>query len=317
MSNRTAESNKAIATAWENEQKRVSEGKGTRDWTPEQQNDILTRGKAYDISGKAFEGQHMRSAEMHPECQGDPNNIQFLTRAEHLEAHDGAWTNPTNWYYDPVTKSKHDFGDGPIIPCKVFKLSEPLAVVEAIPELKKDCEPPVNGPEAKMSSGDGPPTQEKTSFERQHANIPSASKVAVRNKSSLLTKIGTGVAKSVRVAGKYIADHKEAFILGGLALLEGYINYKFNSSGSPSGNNADSNGERIFSEDNSFEGDTDSTDGFTYDEGSSSDTNYPETHKSPREHVVPGHGQHYNTKEGRIWKEKGPYPRGGNHSDDD
>ena len=50
MSRRTADSNKAISVAWENEQQRVSEGKGTRDWTPEQQQDILERGKAYDDS---------------------------------------------------------------------------------------------------------------------------------------------------------------------------------------------------------------------------------------------------------------------------
>ena len=33
---------------------------------------------------------------------------------------------------------------------------------------------------------------------------------------------------------------------------------------------------------------------------------------SPREHEVPGHGQHYHTKDGVIWKEKEPYHRGGN-----
>ena len=53
----------------------------------------------------------MKSAEMYPEYQGDPGNIQFLTRAEHLEAHDGSWQNPTNWYYNPVTKEKFDFGE--------------------------------------------------------------------------------------------------------------------------------------------------------------------------------------------------------------
>lgn len=106
MSRRTAASNKAIRDAWKNEQNLVKEGKGTRDWTIDQQKDILERGKAYDENGKAFEGQHMRSAEVHPECQGDPKNIQFLTRAEHLDAHDGNWKNPTNWYYNPVTKEK-------------------------------------------------------------------------------------------------------------------------------------------------------------------------------------------------------------------
>ena len=47
----------------------------------------------------------MKSAEMYPEYQGDPGNIQFLTRAEHLEAHNGNWRNPTNWYFNPVTKA--------------------------------------------------------------------------------------------------------------------------------------------------------------------------------------------------------------------
>ncbi len=32
---------------------------------------------------------------------------------------------------------------------------------------------------------------------------------------------------------------------------------------------------------------------------------------SPDEHSVRSHGQHYNTKEGRIWKEKDSYSRGG------
>lgn len=124
MSRRTAASNKAIRDAWKNEQNLVKVGKGTRDWTIRQQKDILERGKAYDEKGKAFEGQHMRSAEAHPECQGDPKNIQFLTRAEHKAAHGGNWRNPTNWYYDPVTKEILDFGEGPIIPCNIIKLSE-------------------------------------------------------------------------------------------------------------------------------------------------------------------------------------------------
>lgn len=34
------------------------------------------------------------------------------------------------------------------------------------------------------------------------------------------------------------------------------------------------------------------------------------THASPRAHIVKGHGQHYNTKEGPIWKEKEPFLRG-------
>ena len=100
------ERNKAIRLAWEREQKLVAEGKGTRDWSQDQQRNILDsdKGKAYDENGRAFEGQHMKSAAEYPEYQGDPANIQFLTRDEHLEAHKGSWQNPTNWYYNPETK---------------------------------------------------------------------------------------------------------------------------------------------------------------------------------------------------------------------
>lgn len=136
MSRRTAESNKAILAAWNKEQELVQEGKGTREWTPEQQQDILEKGKAYDEYGVAFQGQHMKSAEMYPEYQGDPGNIQFLTRAEHLEAHDGNWKNSTNWYFNPVTKEKIIFGDGPFIPCKQIKLSKPIINIYSSKESK-------------------------------------------------------------------------------------------------------------------------------------------------------------------------------------
>lgn len=126
MSRRTAESNKAILAAWNKEQELVRKGEGTRDWSPKQQKDIIEKGRAYDDNGRAFEGQHMKSAEMYPEYQGDPGNIQFLTRAEHLEAHNGSWKNPTNWYFNPVTKEKLHFGDVPFIPCDIIDLSEPI-----------------------------------------------------------------------------------------------------------------------------------------------------------------------------------------------
>ena len=122
------ERNKAIRLAWEKEQQLVQEGKGTRNWTKEQQKDILDpdKGKAYDENGRAFEGQHMKSAAEYPEYQGDPDNIQFLTREEHLEAHKGSWQNPTNWFYNPDTKEFVDFGDNKPIPCEVINLSDPV-----------------------------------------------------------------------------------------------------------------------------------------------------------------------------------------------
>lgn len=48
---------------------------------------------------------------MYPIYQGAPGNIQFLTRAEHLGTPNGNWKNPTNWYFNPVTKEKSDFED--------------------------------------------------------------------------------------------------------------------------------------------------------------------------------------------------------------
>ena len=128
MSRRTALSAKAIREAWELERWLVEQGYGTRDWTPKQQEDILKYGKAYDDDGYAFQGQHMKSAEKYPEYQGDRENIQFLTREEHLEAHDGNWQNPTNWYFDPVTKEKTNFGDGKYIPCEHVQLSNSIVL---------------------------------------------------------------------------------------------------------------------------------------------------------------------------------------------
>ena len=50
-----AERNKAIREAWSKEQELVQEGKGTREWMPEQQKYILEKGRAYDDKGKTFE----------------------------------------------------------------------------------------------------------------------------------------------------------------------------------------------------------------------------------------------------------------------
>ena len=143
MSRRTAEANKAIRLAWERERELIRQGKGTRDWTRQQQLDILdlNKGNAYDDKGRAFEGQHMRSVEEYPEYQGNPDNIQFLTKDEHFEAHKGSWQNATNWYYDPVTKEYTDFGDGEIIPCEVIDLTDPVIVeTEAESESEEETE---------------------------------------------------------------------------------------------------------------------------------------------------------------------------------
>ena len=128
MSARTAQANKAIRLAWERERDLVLQGKGTRNWTEQQQRDIIEKGKAYDDNGRAFDGQHMKSVAEYPEYQGDPDNIQFLTKDEHLAAHKGSWQNSTNWYYNPETGEYVDFGKNKCNPCPVIKLSNPISV---------------------------------------------------------------------------------------------------------------------------------------------------------------------------------------------
>ena len=135
MSTRTAGRSRAVREAWKNEQRLVLEGKGTRDWTEEQQQQIAELGKAYDDKRVAFEGQHMKSASEHPEYHDDPRNIQFLSREEHFDAHGCKWTNPTNGYYDPSSKTMSDFGDGPPQPCAVVMLTNPL-YVDALNEVR-------------------------------------------------------------------------------------------------------------------------------------------------------------------------------------
>lgn len=126
MFNRTAQANKAIAEAWQREQQLVGAGKGTRDWTLEQQLQILFLGKAFDENGKPFEGHHMKSVEEYPEYQGDPDNIQFLTREEHKAAHQDNFRNPTNGYYDPESGTTRLFEENTPIACEIISLSTPI-----------------------------------------------------------------------------------------------------------------------------------------------------------------------------------------------
>ena len=140
MSNRTSAANRAINKAWKEERKLVLKGKGTRNWTPKQQRDILTSGKAHDAYGKPFQGHHMQSVERRPKYQGDYENIQFLTIQEHFEAHRRNWQTRTNWYYDPTTKKFTDFGRRKYKPCKIIRLDRSRAK-----ETKTD-EPDKNPP---------------------------------------------------------------------------------------------------------------------------------------------------------------------------
>ncbi len=115
------ERRKAVAKAWQNEKQHVMSGRGTRNWSPEEQKSIIATGKA-----TGYQGHHMKNVVDHPSRAGDPNNIQFLDRKEHLAAHSGNFRNKTNGYYNPSTGEMKSFGKNkPQLEAK--PLSQPLS----------------------------------------------------------------------------------------------------------------------------------------------------------------------------------------------
>lgn len=109
------ERKRAVKEAWDREKNLVSNGKGTVDWTREQQRELFEKGH---VSG--YEGQHMKSVNEYPEYAGCVDNIQLLSHEEHLAAHNCSelsekkgYHSPTNGYYDVKTNSIQSFGDGP------------------------------------------------------------------------------------------------------------------------------------------------------------------------------------------------------------
>lgn len=302
------ERNKAIRQAWEKEQQLVREGKGTRDWTKEQQQDILDpdKGKAYDDQGRAFEGQHMKSAAEYPEYQGNPDNIQFLTREEHLAAHKGSWQNPTNWYYGPVAKEFHDFGDRDIVPCKIIELSDSIVVPKSSEHsdktAAKDDKPKEKErePSAPSSAGNQESYSQKTRTEKASAKASAALKSSGTAK---VPKTENGLIKGLKTVGRFIVNHPvESIEIAGVA-IGGTIEVISAIAGSRNKGGGAS----------------------TPIPGGGGTTSTPKTDIAARvadivekatraENDVSGHKQRYHTKDGVIWKDKAPYHRGGKDS---
>lgn len=288
MSRRTFEANRAIAAAWEKEKQRVENGQGTRDWTEEQQQAILERGKAYDENGRAFEGQHMRSAEVYPECQGNPNNIQFLTRDEHFAAHNYNWQNPTNGYYDPVAKVMTDFGDGPILPLKEIDLTTPVVKVdvkvEDEPAREKETKP--SSDESKRESINGPPKQVAKN------RSTNRSKQETKSKDVGLLSKAIGVASKVYgFTERHPMVTKGALFVAGAA-ADALISKAVGGTGTRVSSKA-------------------VQDSATKGRVVEKVVDAVVEHAAPVEHMVKPHGQHYHTKEGLKWVEKAAFKRGG------
>lgn len=298
MSRRTSEASKAIQVAWQKERELVIKGHGTRDWTPEQQEEIITLGKAYyhseepgDINdGKAFVGHHMKSVEAYPEFQGDPENIQFLSYTEHKEAHSGDFKNSTNGYFDPETKRTYDFGDEKYEPCKIIKLTNSIKNSINIEQggSEKTERKNLNRKQNTFSDIIGN-REQQASLEKPFFNIfPKENK---KNFLELFKKKGH----------EYLGDKfKEAifsmtasFILDLVSRVRRSSNYS----------------DKIFGDEN-----TDFRDK-TADNGSLPGRNNSNKRLAPEKHTVSTHEQRYHTKKGTIIREKKSYQRGGKRSD--
>lgn len=300
------EKNKAIRKAWEREQQLVQEGKGTRDWTKEQQKDILDpdKGKAYDDQGRAFEGQHMKSAAEYPKDQGNPDNIQFLTRDEHLEAHKGSWQNPTNWYYDPVIKGFHDFGEGEIIPCKIIELSDPIIVITKTDSAVEKSEKKSIAEEGKAKSKNS--NSSKNSEEILQKEKRKSAEKTIKSVPSVTVKAPKSEGKFIRglkTVGRFIVDHPvESLEIAGVA-IGGVAKIVSSISGSRSNNAYTSETSSRFS-----------TPAKSDIASKVADIVEKANRSLPHENDVTGHRQRYHTKDGVIWKDKAPYHRGGKDS---
>ena len=328
MSKRTAEASKAVRTAWKEEQERVRVGKGTRDWTQKQQEEILEFGRAYyhsddpnDIyDGKAFEGHHMKSVEAYPEFQGDSANIQFLSKPEHKEAHLGDYKNASNWYYDPVTHEFTDFGEGKYIPCEVINLSHPIITINVDAE-KANAKPKEKA--EKTEHGASPPIEEAPK-----TTSPKAESIKTTQPNSATTKPKnpegkTGILSSAKsvlsIAGRKITSRGKKVVAWGVEHKKeiGTVFAFFTSIATTIAevkknvSNSESTGGLDSYDSHSDQVSHRSTEHKSVPPPEQKTTVEEPIRSSPLDHEVSKHSQRYHTKDGVVWKEKDPYHRGG------
>ena len=81
----------AVRGAWKDEKQLVyKSGNGTRNWSPAEKRERLINGK---VDG--YQGHHINNVKHHPELAGNPENVIFVTRQEHLLKHGGNFRNKT------------------------------------------------------------------------------------------------------------------------------------------------------------------------------------------------------------------------------
>lgn len=81
---------KAVKEAWKNEKEKMIRGKPTRNWSPQQERDIL-EGKTPKSKndGKPIEGHHKEPVANNPDLAGNPDNIEFRSFTEHRKKDSG------------------------------------------------------------------------------------------------------------------------------------------------------------------------------------------------------------------------------------
>ena len=286
MSNRTAEASRAVAQAWKMEQILVLSGRGTRDWTPEQQCDILEKGRAYDENGKAIEGHHMMSAEKYPEFQGDPNNIQFLSRKEHQDAHKGYFGNPTCGCYDPKTGVTIEFEDNIIIPCPIIRLSDPTEYYRNLGTLDDyEHSKTLSIEELSMEEYD------------EESRLLVDSLLSRDDENKKFSKV---VKPFVLGLKEFARENPDVVIEWGTAVASTVISIATKSSSGLNSPAVNSNDLSTLTKEivkNKLA------------ETTAKPSEILISHASPEEHIVKAHGQHYGKN--KVWIEKAPYTRGG------
>lgn len=125
----------AVREAWRNERLLVEQGKGSRRWSQSEIAELKSKGY---VSG--YYGHHMQSVKIKPNQAINPDNIQFLTREEHINgAHGGSTHNLTNGYYDVRTKTVHNFKENERPHKPIYTLNNSLSSKQSNANQKSIC----------------------------------------------------------------------------------------------------------------------------------------------------------------------------------
>ena len=247
----------------------------------------------------------MKSAEQYPEYQGDSGNIQFLTRAEHLEAHDGSWRNPTNWYFNPATKEKLYFGDEPFIPCSVFQLADPVIEIQVGQEQEVVQE--LVGETRKKQANNIETESRNVNNHPKFSNVTNTPKSGFSQQLKVVIKsIGKAV---VEFPVKHPTATKVIKDIGILAATLVAAKVAESAVSNPSGSEKGHSNDRSDCNDEGYiiQGTEDDCKEYSLDE-------YKESAYTSND--VPAGKQRYHYKDGSVkWKDKSSYHRSGNDNE--